>query len=89
MTYDEIIEAVSKEVQLSKKIVHKAYKAFWLYIHESIKNLPLKEELSKEDFDNLRTCFNIPSLGKLNCTYDRLLGMRKRFEYIKKLWEKK
>jgi hypothetical protein len=36
----------------------------------------------------LRTNFNIPSLGKLNCTPERFIGVKKRLEYIKKFREK-
>lgn len=63
----------------------KAYESHWLFIRESIKALPLKEDLSEEEFKKLKTNFNIPSLGKLTCTYERMLGVRKRFEHIKKL----
>ena len=49
----------------------------------------LKENLNEEDFAKLRTNFNIPSIGKLTCTYDRMLGMKKRFNFIKQIREKK
>lgn len=63
----------------------KAYESYWLFIRENIKALPLKEDLSEEEFKELKTNFNIPSLGKLTCTYERMLGVKKRFEHIKKL----
>lgn len=87
MTYPEIIKQVSKELSLPPQVVKEAYESFWTYIRSNIKVLPLKEDLSKEDFDKLRTNFNIPSIGKLSCTYDRMVGVKKRFEYIKKLRE--
>lgn len=89
MKYSEIIERVSKELGLPKIIVHKAYKSFWLFVNKSVQALPLKEELNEEDFAKLRTNFNIPSLGKLTCTYDRMLGMKKRLKFIKQIREKK
>ena len=51
--------------------------------------IPLKEDIDEEDFAKLKTNFNIPSLGKLTCTYDRMLGVKKRFKIIKQLREKK
>lgn len=48
-------------------------------------SLPLKEDISEEEFSKLRTNFNIPALGKFNCTYSRMQGVKKRFEYIKKI----
>lgn len=85
MTYVEILNKVSDELQLPLEVVKKAYESHWLFIRESIKALPLKEDLSEEEFKKLKTNFNIPSLGKLTCTYERMLGVRKRFENIKKL----
>lgn len=79
MNYPDIIGKVSEEVNLPKKVVDKTYKAFWLFINQSIQSLPLKKDLNEEDFTKLRTNFNIPSLGKLNCTYDGMLGRKKRF----------
>jgi len=45
----------------------------------------LKEDISEEDFSKLKANFNIPSLGKLTCTRDRYLGVKKKFEYIRNL----
>lgn len=81
----DIISKVSEELGLPKEVVKAAYNSFWEYIRNQIKNLPLKEELTKEDFDNLQTNFNIPSLGKLSCTHDRYINVKNRFEYIKNL----
>lgn len=89
MTYQQIIESVAKELELPIDLVHKTYKAYWLFIRESIQQLPLKEDINEQDFNNLKTNFNIPSLGKLTCTRDRYLNMKKRFGYIKNIREKK
>ena len=89
MIYSDIIGKVSSELNLPAKLVDKTYKAFWLFINQSIQSLPLKENLNEEDFAKLRTNFNIPSLGKLTCTYDRMLGMKKRLKFIKQIREKR
>lgn len=85
MIYSEAIKQVSIELGLPPKVVKEAYESLWTFIRNNIKALPLKEDLSKEEFDKLRTNFNIPSIGKLSCTYDRMIGVKKRFEHIKKL----
>lgn len=85
MSYPDIIDKVSKELNLPKEVVDKAYKAFWLFINQSIQSLPLKENLNEEDFAKLKTNYNIPSLGKLTCTYERMLGVKKRFDFIKQI----
>lgn len=89
MKYPDIINKVSQEVNISKEVVNVAYKSYWEFIKKTIQSLPLKEDISEEEFNKLRTNFNIPSLGKLSCTYDRMMGVKKRFEYIKQLREKK
>lgn len=88
MSYPDIVGKVSEELGLPKEVVNKTYKAYWLFIKNHIQSLPLKESLNEEDFAKLRTNFNISSLGKLNCTYDRMLGMKKRYKLIKQIREK-
>ena len=89
MNYSDIVSKVSEELNLPKDVVDKTYKAFWLFINQSIQSLPLKESLNEEDFAKLRTNFNIPSLGKLCVTWDRLMGCKKRLKFIKQIREKK
>lgn len=85
MMYSEVIKQVSTELGLPPKVVKEAYESYWTFIRNNIKALPLKEDLSKEEFDKLRTNFNVPSLGKLSCTYDRFIGIKKRLNYLNKL----
>ena len=85
MIYSEAIKQVSIELGLPPQVVKEAYESNWTFIRNNIKALPLKEDLSKEEFDKLRTNFNIPSIGKLSCTYDRMIGVKKRFEHIRRL----
>ena len=85
MIYSEAIKQVSIDLGLSPQVVKEAYESFWTFIRNNIKALPLKEDLSKEEFDKLRTNFNVPSLGKLSCTYDRFIGIKKRLKYLNKL----
>lgn len=85
MSYPDIIRKVSEELNLPKEVVDRAYKSFWLFINQSIQSLPLKENLNEEDFAKLKTNYNIPSLGKLTCTYERMLGVKKRFNFIKQI----
>lgn len=82
MNYNEIIIKVSQETGLPGKVVDKVFKAYWFFIRTSIQALPLKELLSEEEFSTLKTNFNIPSLGKLSCTYEDYLRQKKRHEHI-------
>ena len=87
MNYPDIIDKVSQEMGLPPEVVDTAYKSYWKFIKQTIQSLPLKDDISEEDFTKLRTNFNIPSLGKLTCTFDRMMGIKKRFKYIKRLRE--
>lgn len=87
MRYPDIISAVSKELDIPKEVVDLAYKSYWKFIKQTIQSLPLKEDINEEEFSKLRTNFNVPSLGKMVCTFDRMVGVKKRYKYIKKLRE--
>ena len=80
----DIILSVSKNLGISPDVVEKVYKAYWLYIKTTIEALPLKEDLTEEEFSKLRTNVNIPSLGKLSCTLDKYKGTKSRFKLIEK-----
>lgn len=88
MTLNEIIAKVSTELNLPENLVRKTYSEYWSYIRNTIEDLPLKNDLTQTDFSELRTNINVPSLGKINCTYERYIGMKKRFNIIKKIRNK-
>lgn len=87
MSYPDIIGKVSEELDLPKEVVDKTYRAYWLFIKKHIQSLPLKENINEEDFAKLRTNFNIGSLGKLCVTYKHYVGVKKRWEYLKRIRE--
>lgn len=83
MTYKEIIVLVSKQLNLPYEVVDLAYKSYWEFIRNTITNLPLKEDITEEEFSKLRTNFSIPYIGKLSCTYDRMMKIKKRYNILK------
>ena len=87
MNYPDIIGKLSKELNIPKEVLDPAYKSYWDFIKQTIQSLPLKDDIDEEEFAKLRTNFNIPSLGKMTCTFDRMMGVKKRFKYIKRLRE--
>ena len=88
MRHSDIINKVSKELDLPEELIEKVYKAYWNFIRVTIEELPLKTELTQLEYENLRTNINIPSLGKLNCTYNRYMGIRNKFNIINKIRQK-
>jgi hypothetical protein len=85
MKHSDIIKKVANELNLSEELVSRTYDAYWKFIRESISELPLKEDLSKDTFDIFKTNFNIPSIGKLSCNYQRYIGVKKQFKKFKDL----
>lgn len=80
---EKVIIKLSKELNLPYEVIENSYKAYWEYIKETIKNIPLDKELTEEEFNKYKTNFNIPNLGKLVCTYDRYKNIKKRIKIIK------
>ena len=78
----EIILDISRNLDISPDVIEKVYKAYWSFIKETIQALPLKDNLSEEEFSTLKTNFNVPSLGKLTCTPDKYNRVKKRFKLI-------
>lgn len=77
------ISKLSRELGLSEITIVKTYEAYWQFIRQTIQSLPLKEELTEEEFSKLRPNFNIPNLGKLVCTYRRWKGVKARYKHLK------
>jgi hypothetical protein len=88
MNYDEIISKVADSQGLPKRVVDKSYRAFWKVIREHITTLPLKSELTDEEFLSLQPNVNIPSIGKLYVTLDRYKRMKRLYEKFNNLKKK-
>lgn len=80
MTYSEIVIQVAERLGLSKEFVNKVYRGYWRAIREHISSLPLKENLTDEEFSRLQPNVNIPSLGKLYVTLDRYKAIRENYK---------
>lgn len=85
MKYSEAIKEVSSKLGLPEKMIKETYESYWKFIRETIQLLPLKEDLSQEEFNSLRTNFNIPSIGKLSVTWDSYKGVKEKFKILKKI----
>jgi nucleoid DNA-binding protein len=79
MTYDEIVSEVAGSTGLSKKMVDKIYKLYWKSVREYIKSLPLKEDLTDEEFMKLKPNVNIPSLGKFYVSLERYKKLKESY----------
>lgn len=79
------ISGASHELGIPSELVWRVYRAYWLAIKQVVQALPLKEDLTEEDFSQLRVSINIPSLGKLYSSYDRVQGVKRRFKYLQQI----
>lgn len=89
MKYEEAVLAIAQENNLSADFVNKTYRAYWKAVKQHITSLPLKENLSDEEFLKLRPNVNIPSIGKLYITLNRYRGVKKTIEYKNENLKKK
>lgn len=68
----------AKELGIKKETVDKVYKGYWSFIRYYIESLPLKFDLTENQFKKLRTSINIVGLGKMGCTYKSWLKISKK-----------
>lgn len=83
MTYKQIAAQVASQLNLPQQEVIAIYRAYWNTIKDLIQNLPLKEDLSEDQYNDLKTNFNIASIGKLHCTYQEYSKKHKKYNTLK------
>ena len=80
MTYNEIVAQIAERLELPKGFVDKVYRGYWRAVREHIVSLPLKTDLTDEEFMGLQPNVNIPSLGKFYVTLDRFKAIKERIK---------
>ena len=84
----ETIARLSFRLNKDPKTIEKIYNYYWQYIKEHIEELPLKKDLTEEEFKSLKVNFNIVRLGKLACTYLSYKKLKNKDNYRRKLYDK-
>ena len=82
MTYNEIIASVAQSTGCSKKFVDRVYKSYWKVVREYMTSQPLKQDLTDEEFLELRPNVNIPSIGKFYITPKRYRRIKNKNEIL-------
>ena len=86
MTFKQIIKQVAKELKLPEDLVRNTYKSYWKVIKQIIERNNIKSNdnliFTSDEFNNNVININVPSIGKLNCTYDKYYKTIAKFNLI-------
>lgn len=77
-----MVSRVAASTGLSNKLVDRAYKSYWRVVREHITSLPLKSDLTDEEFLKLKVNVNIPSLGKLYVSLNKYKYLKEKDRII-------
>ena len=83
MKASEVYKEVSKELEIPEEVVKAVYNSCWEFIRKCIGELPLKTDITEEEFSKYKTNFNLPSLGKFYCNYSRYRVIRNGLKFVK------
>lgn len=85
----KIIKELSEELHLDKNVILEIYKSYWRFIKQTIEGIDFNNIKSIKDYNRHRLNFNIPNIGKLYCSFDRINNIRKQSNYINEFKHKK
>lgn len=76
------LQQTSRKLSVNQKIVEAVYKSYWKFIKEHISSLSI-DTMSEEELASTITNFNIPYIGKLYVSYDKVQRYRNQLNYYK------
>lgn len=88
-SYNRAVSKVAKDLGLNPLKVDKVYRAYCKLIVDRLSSLPLKEDLTEEEFNELQVNVNLPSLGKLYTSWQTYKNLKKKRLYVQKAKENK
>lgn len=80
MNYEDIEKQVAEELNIPVKVVRSAYLGYWRCIRAKIKEAPLKEELTEEEFHKYYMVFPVHPIGKIYCTWKRYQRIKRQYK---------
>ena len=75
---NKIVEKAALQLNLPYQTVWKVYSSYWKFVRQHLMSLPLKEDITEEEFNKLSTSINVPSLGKIYTDWEFIKAKKKR-----------
>ena len=76
-----IYKQVAEEFNIPVQAARLCFQSYMIYIREKMKEFDIyRDDIQESDFDNARLCFSLPQIGKIYCSYDRYLKVKKMYE---------
>ena len=76
---DKVFKEVADSLGFDEGVVKDVFMITWEFIKSKTEELPLKSEMTEDEFNKLKASFSLPKLGKFGCDYQSYLKNRKRF----------
>ena len=76
-----IYKKIANKLNLPINEVQEVYTYYWKVYKDTLKEMPLRTDITKEEFKQFKTSFNIHLLGKLYVPYERCKNLLKVREY--------
>ena len=77
----KLYERAAEKLGISVDVVEEVYQSYWKCIKEHIEAIPLKDDISQEEFEKYPHAFRITGLGAIFCTYEKY---RKKKDLVNK-----
>ena len=84
----KIFKDIAKEYNITLEEVENIHESQWCFVRETLDQLDLQSVETEEEFEKLKTNFNIPALGKFYVTFKSLNYVKERSEKARSRGEK-
>lgn len=82
------VKKVSSKLCVDQQTVEMVYKSYWGFIKNHISGIDL-QSITEEELANTITNFNIPYIGKLYVTYDKIQKHKNQTKFYQNVKAKK
>ena len=76
------LRQASRNLSIDYQLVEDVYKSYWLFMKEHIANYVMYN-MTEEEFNSINANFNIPYIGKLYASYDKIQKYKNELNYLK------